>query len=86
MNGMMPGMMGGVGLWMLLWALVGVALVVLAVVGAVSAVRALRRGDRTPDRRALPDNEPREILRRRYAAGDIDEDEYLQKLSGLSQI
>ncbi|MFI6455866.1 SHOCT domain-containing protein [Streptosporangium amethystogenes] len=28
---------------------------------------------------------PREILRRRYAAGEIDEDEYLRRMSGLSQ-
>jgi putative membrane protein len=28
---------------------------------------------------------PREILKRRYAAGEIDEDEYLRRMSGLSQ-
>ncbi|MEV7964455.1 SHOCT domain-containing protein [Sphaerisporangium sp. NPDC088356] len=42
----------------------------------------------TPPKRAaeLPaaDN-PREILKRRYAAGEIDEDEYLRRMSGISQ-
>ncbi|GLW10767.1 hypothetical protein Misp01_58950 [Microtetraspora sp. NBRC 13810] len=32
-----------------------------------------------------PHEDPREILRRRYAAGEIDEDEYLRRMSGLSQ-
>ncbi|GII78490.1 hypothetical protein Sru01_34720 [Sphaerisporangium rufum] len=30
-------------------------------------------------------DDPKEILRRRYAAGEIDEDEYLRRMSGLSQ-
>ncbi|GAA3826871.1 hypothetical protein GCM10022226_54630 [Sphaerisporangium flaviroseum] len=32
-----------------------------------------------------PADNPREILKRRYAAGEIDEDEYLRRMSGLSQ-
>ncbi|MDF5758680.1 SHOCT domain-containing protein [Spongiactinospora sp. TRM90649] len=32
-----------------------------------------------------PADDPREILKRRYAAGEIDEDEYLRRMSGLSQ-
>ncbi|WP_246204467.1 SHOCT domain-containing protein [Streptomyces tailanensis] len=28
---------------------------------------------------------PEDILRRRYAAGEIDEDEYLRRMSGLGQ-
>jgi putative membrane protein len=42
----------------------------------------------TPPRRtaAMPAAEsPKEILKRRYAAGEIDEDEYLRRMSGLSQ-
>lgn len=81
----MQGMMDGTGLWMLLWGLGAVAIVVLAIVGTTFAVRALRRSDHTPDHTQLPANEPRQILRRRYATGEIDEDEYLQRLSGLSQ-
>ncbi len=37
------------------------------------------------NRPELPADGPREILRRRYATGEIDEDEYLRRLSGLSQ-
>jgi putative membrane protein len=36
-------------------------------------------------RRVPPAEDPREILKRRYAAGEIDEDEYLRRMSGLSQ-
>ncbi|MEU8266769.1 SHOCT domain-containing protein [Sphaerisporangium sp. NPDC049002] len=42
----------------------------------------------TPQRRTAEppaaDN-PKEILKRRYAAGEIDEDEYLRRMSGISQ-
>ena len=82
----MGGMMAGMGLWMILWALVGVVILVLAVAGAVWTARQLSqraRGDR--ERAELPGDGPQEILRHRYAAGEIDEDEYLRRLSGLSQ-
>ena len=43
-------------------------------------------GNSLTARRARPALEdPKEILRRRYAAGEIDEDEYLRRMSGLSQ-
>jgi putative membrane protein len=35
--------------------------------------------------RRPPEEDPKEILKRRYAAGEIDEDEYLRRMSGLSQ-
>ncbi|MGW4421054.1 SHOCT domain-containing protein [Streptosporangium sp. NPDC004631] len=54
-------------------------LVLAVIVGAFLLLRASRA-----DRRPAAD-EPREILRRRYAAGEIDEDEYLRRMSGLSQ-
>ncbi|MFJ2033485.1 SHOCT domain-containing protein [Streptosporangium sp. NPDC087985] len=54
------------------------ALIAAAVIGVALMVRgSMARGP-------LPDD-PREILRRRYAAGEIDEDEYLRRMSGLSQ-
>ncbi|MEV8632679.1 SHOCT domain-containing protein [Streptosporangium sp. NPDC051023] len=56
-----------------------VAVVLVVVFRPGPLLRALR-GDRRP---ALDD--PREILKRRYAAGEIDEDEYLRRMSGLSQ-
>jgi putative membrane protein len=83
---MMGGMMTGMGLWMGLWALVGIVIVALAVVGAVWAARELGQRTRAGQAQAeLPADGPREILRRRYAAGEIDEDEYLRRLSGMSQ-
>lgn len=54
----------------------------LAVSGPVWLVRELGKG-RGHQRKALVDD-PVEILRRRYAAGEIDEDDYLRRLSGLS--
>ncbi len=73
--------MGGMGLWMLFWALVGLAVLVLAVVGVIWLVR---RTD-TPRPAPVTGREtPEELLRRRYAAGEIDEDEYERRRSGLS--
>ncbi|GGL44452.1 SHOCT domain-containing protein [Planomonospora parontospora] len=61
-----------------------VALLVVAVIAAVVFGLALMvRASRT--RRGPAPDDPREILRRRYAAGEIDEDEYLRRMSGLSQ-
>jgi len=52
----------------------------------VWAVRELGQRSRAGRERAeLPVDGPQEILRRRYATGEIDEDEYLRRLSGLSQ-
>ena len=73
-------MMGGMMTWMLLWGLVGLALLGLAVVGIVTMVRSSDRdADRVP-RLESPD----EVLKRRYAAGEIGEDEFLTRRAGLS--
>ncbi|WP_271220721.1 SHOCT domain-containing protein [Streptosporangium carneum] len=56
-----------------------IAVVVVVVLRPDPIMRVLK-GNRRP---ALDD--PREILKRRYAAGEIDEDEYLRRMSGLSQ-
>ena len=71
----MMGMMGG---WMLLWGLVGIALLVVLVLGAIWLVN-----HRTPTR---PDasHGARELLHRRYAAGEIDREEYLRMQRDLS--
>src|SRR5258708_32273009 len=79
----MGGMMAGMGLWMILWALVGVVILALAVAGAVWAARQLgQRANGDHERAELPGDGPREILRHRYAAGEIDEDEYLRRGPG----
>lgn len=73
--------MGGMGLWMFLWALVGIAVLVLAVVGVIWLVH---RTDGHQLTAAAGEESPEELLRRRYAAGEIDEDEFLRRQSGLS--
>lgn len=70
----MAGMMG----WMLIWGLVGIALLVALVVGTVWLVR--RGNDSSPRVHS-----PEEVLRRRFAAGEIGEDEYLRIQAGLRE-
>ncbi|SNS03758.1 putative membrane protein [Streptosporangium subroseum] len=54
------------------------AVIAAVVIGVALLGRGSRAGKPTLE-------EPREILKRRYAAGEIDEDEYLRRMSGLSQ-
>lgn len=83
---MMDGMMAGMGLWGLLVALTVVALLVLAVSGSMWFLRQLR------DRRSADDggsatvgtDRARDRLRERFAAGEIDEDEFERRLSALT--
>ncbi len=75
------GMMGGMGVWMLLWVLVGIAVLALVVVGILWLVR------RTDNPRPAPpsgEEPPEDLLRRQYAAGEIEEDEYLRRHAGLA--
>ncbi|TWE27506.1 putative membrane protein [Prauserella muralis] len=77
---MVDGMMG-MGWWMLLWVLVVLAVLVLLAVGIGWLVRALT--DRT---RSAPAEDAAELeLRRRYAAGEIDCDEYFKRRDDLTQ-
>jgi putative membrane protein len=73
--------MGGMALYMVLPLLVGIAIVVLAVVGIVWLVRSIQ-GTRSID--GGPGDSALELLRRRYAAGEIDEDEFHRRRSGLA--
>ncbi|MFC6083909.1 SHOCT domain-containing protein [Sphaerisporangium aureirubrum] len=63
--------------------------IVMTLVGALvilSCLLVLLRTWIPARRRQLPAaDDPKEILRKRYAAGEIDEDEYLRRMSGLSQ-
>ena len=77
---MMDGM-GGMMMWMVLWGAVGLVLLGLAVVGVVALVR---RNDRERDRTPAVDS-PEDLLKRRYAAGEIGEDEYLSRRAGLQE-
>lgn len=82
-HGMMgSGMMGAMAIWSLLWVLLGLALLALLVAGTVWLTR--RAG--TPGARTAnigPD--PAQILKRRYAAGEIDDGEYERRISLLSR-
>jgi putative membrane protein len=76
---MMGWMSGGMAFWMLLQWLFGIAILVLAVIAVIWLVR--RTGNN--DHAQLRAESAEEVLRRRYAAGEIDEDDYLRRLSGL---
>ena len=65
---------------MILWAVVGLALLALAVAGAVWLMRT--GGSIGLNQRPVT---PEDVLRRRYAAGEVDEDEYLRRMAGLTR-
>jgi putative membrane protein len=84
---MMTGMLGA-----LMWLVMGLMLVGIAS-GAVAWMTRRLRG-RSPEPRSEPRSEPRvgepredpeEILRRRYAAGELDRDEYLRRRRDLTE-
>lgn len=78
------GMIGGM-LFVLLCAALGIALVAGIVWLVVRAAPAVGRGHPNRSLMGSEEDDPVQVLRRRYAAGEIDEDEYLRRLSGLSQ-
>ncbi len=82
----MGGMMGGAGSAAGVWVLVvfGLVAVALAAAGWLAQSGGTRRGGLVEKLPAVEET-PQAILRRRYAAGEIDEDEYLRRLAGLSQ-
>jgi putative membrane protein len=79
---MMGGMMGAMGAWMIVWGLLSLAVLGLAVAGGIRAVRILagRRGGGQAGGAILPPDvaEAQAVLRRRYAAGEITREDYLQ--------
>ncbi|MET9835540.1 SHOCT domain-containing protein [Streptomyces sp. NPDC006385] len=84
---MMNGTMSGMGAWMFLWGLVGLVFLALAIIGLVWLVRLLIRNAASKNTTSRPADAdaPQDILRRRYAAGEVDEEEYLRRMSGLGQ-
>lgn len=69
----MSGMMDMMGAWMWLWGAVAVAVIVLIV---VVVVRQIGGGLGS---RELPGSAAEQELRRRYAAGELDHDEFLER-------
>lgn len=66
--------MGSMGWWMVLWWVVGIVVLVLlvrAVVGSLAGSSA--RGEDAPE----------QILKRRYAKGEIEREEYQRRLEDL---
>lgn len=76
------GMWGG-GNWFMF--LTSIVVLVAVIVGIVFLVRGLSGGGATSDQRSWqPQRESaEELLRHRYAAGEIDREEYQQKLRDL---
>jgi putative membrane protein len=79
----MEPMMAGMGLWALLVIVAVVTVVLVAVLGSVWLTRRLRQDAAVSTVTTEPDN-ARELLRRRYAAGEIDDEEYERRLSALT--
>lgn len=75
---MMDHMMGGMGPWMVLWVVVSLAVLALASAGTVWLTRALTTGVHTPSLQPPVIDAAQAELRRRYAAGEIDREQYLQ--------
>lgn len=66
--------MGSMGWWMVLWWVAGIIVLVLLVrLVAGSTGGFSRRDDETPE----------QILKRRYAKGEIDSEEYQRRLADL---
>lgn len=71
-------MSGWTGSWIVLWAVLALALVVLAVVATVWLVKHMSSSGSGPD--------DRRILERRYASGDIDREEFMQRRDDLARL
>lgn len=68
----------GMGLGMVLWLVLIVAVVWIA-------VRLLARSEPTPPIASPPGPSPADVLRTRFARGEIDENEYRQRLAVLEE-
>lgn len=73
---MCSGGMMGMGLGILVWFVVGLALIVLAVLGSIWLVRNMSHSAR----RSTPLDE----LERRYASGELDHEEFMRRREDLS--
>ena len=66
--------MGSMGWWMVLWWVAGIIVLVLLVRLVAGSTRGSSRQD---------DETPEQILKRRYAKGEIDSEEYQHRLADL---
>jgi putative membrane protein len=78
--GMADGMSGVMGMMMVFWAIFLLVLLALAIAALLWLVRQLRGPAASPERSAA-----RDALDRRYAAGDIAREEYLQARGDLER-
>lgn len=68
---------GGGFIWSIIWMIIQIALVI----GAIYLIVSLFRNNRIGEKR----NDAIEILRERYAKGEISEDEYLERKKHLEE-
>jgi putative membrane protein len=66
--------MGSMGWWMVLWPVAGIIVLVLLVRLVAGSIGGFSRRD---------DETPEQILKRRYAKGEIDSEEYQHRLADL---
>jgi len=76
------GMMAGMYLWAVVALVVLAALVIGAVVAGIAVARHVNHG---APARSTDDNDALELLRRRYAGGEIDDAEYRERLTTLTR-
>ncbi|MGI9003500.1 MAG: SHOCT domain-containing protein [Pseudonocardia sp.] len=81
---MMDGMMAGMGLWALVVIITVLAVLALAVLGSVWLWRRLRDDHAQISTGDDDGDAARDMLRKRYAAGEIDDEEYERRLSALT--
>ena len=70
---MWPGNMGWMGPWMALWWIVGLAVLILLIWTVARAGGSSARAEDTPEG----------VLKRRYARGEIDREDYERRLEDL---
>lgn len=82
--GVMGGMWGAMGIWAFLAILTLLAILVAAVLGGIWLLRRLREDDCSPMASDVEES-AHEVLRRRYASGELDENEYERRLAMLNR-